>query len=215
VCIVVSPLLSLIHDQLRMLPPGMAAVTLSGTMTRSKLAATLDDIARSRIKIVFVSPERLTSASFRRLFRLTWVGERRTHERIFPPVSLFCVDEAHTLSQWSHHFRPSYLRLRSIMAMIQPQSVLAITATAGPKVVDDICHILDIQRNIEVAGTAVRPSGDGIRVMNCDRDNIDISCYTLSSQEQRLSKVCFVLRYQIFDEKIAIVTLTITPPLAS
>ena len=196
VCIVVSPLLSLIQDQLRLLPPGVPAVTLSGNMTKSKMVATLDDIARGRIKIVFVSPERLTSASFRRLFRWKWNAEQQVQERMFPTVSLLCVDEAHCLSQWAHHFRPSYLRLRSMLTWIQPQSVLAITATAGPKVVQDICHTLGItQVNVssdtEERLTTTKPVQEdcGVHVMKSDRDNIDVSCYVLSTQEERLGKV--------------------------
>ena len=74
------------------------------------------------------------------------------------------------------------------MSMIQPQSVLAITATAGPKVVSDICHILDIRRDSGTDVIADETPEVCVRVMNCDRNNIDVSCYVLSSQEERLSK---------------------------
>lgn len=95
VTIVVSPLISLIEDQLRVLPPRLPAATLSGSMTKAATASILDDVLRGRIKLLFVSPERLVSASFRRLFRKSRSNETGELTRLFPPVSLFCVDEAH------------------------------------------------------------------------------------------------------------------------
>jgi superfamily II DNA helicase RecQ len=190
VCIVVSPLLSLIQDQMRVLPARLAAVTLSGPMSTASVAATLDDIVRGRIKLLFVSPERLTSSSFRRLFRARWNPETNQRERFFPVVSLLCVDEAHCMSQWAHNFRPSYMRLRSIIEMIEPRSVLAITATAGPRVVDDICRTLNIPRlSTPPAETINLEKTNGVRVSKTNRDNIDVKCLFLETQEERLSKV--------------------------
>jgi hypothetical protein len=194
VCIVVSPLLSLIHDQIRMIPARLAAATLSGPMSTANVAATLDDIVRGRIKLLFVSPERLTSSSFRRLFRPTWNALTNNYERFFPEVSLFCVDEAHCMSQWAHNFRPSYLRLRSIIDIIEPRSVLAITATAGPKVIDDICRTLKIEQITEkckVSEEVLHCTNTtcGVRVSKTNRDNIDVKCLFLDTQEERLSKV--------------------------
>jgi superfamily II DNA helicase RecQ len=190
-CIVVSPLLSLIQDQIRMIPARLAAVTLSGPMSTAATAATLDDIVRGRIKLLFVSPERLTSASFRRLFRRTWNAETKQYERFLPQVSLLCVDEAHCMSQWAHNFRPSYLRLRSIVDIIEPQSVLAITATAGPRVIDDICRSLRIAKSNDECSALPDESINtcGVRVSKTNRDNIDVKCLFLDSQEERLSTV--------------------------
>ena len=190
VCIVISPLLSLIQDQIRMLPARLAAATLSGSMSTASVAATLDDIVRGRIKLLFVSPERLTSSSFRRLFRPTWNTASRKYERYFPEVSLFCVDEAHCMSQWAHNFRPSYLRLQSIIELIGPRSILAMTATAGPKVVDDICRTLSIENSTDA-------DLSGVRVSKTNRDNIDVKCLFLNTQEERISKVCslMILKY--------------------
>jgi DEAD/DEAH box helicase len=200
VCIVVSPLLSLIQDQIRVLPARLPAVTLSGPMSTASMAATLDDIVRGRIKVLFVSPERLTSSSFRRLFRPKWNQDTKMYERFFPEVSLLCVDEAHCLSQWAHNFRPSYLRLRSIVDMIEPQSVLAITATAGPRVVDDICRTLQIENGSRAAQQFDEHSeargACGVRVSKTDRDNIDVRCLLLNTQEERLSKVGLGRRFR-------------------
>jgi hypothetical protein len=190
VCIVVSPLLSLIQDQIRMLPARLSAATLSGSMSTASVAATLDDIVRGRIKLLFVSPERLTSSSFRRLFRPAWNVVSKKYERYFPDVSLFCVDEAHCMSQWAHNFRPSYLRLQSIIDLIHPQSILAMTATAGPKVVDDICRTLRIENTSDT-------DFSGVRVSAPRRDNIDVKCLFLNTQEERISKVRFARSMQL------------------
>ncbi|KAL7578322.1 hypothetical protein ACA910_012730 [Epithemia clementina (nom. ined.)] len=198
VCIVVSPLLALIQDQIRVLPPSIPATTLSGQMSSAKLAATIDDISRGRIKIVFVSPEKLISASFRRLFLPRWNIETKQRERCFPQVSVLCVDEAHCLSQWAHNFRPAYLRLRSTVDLISPKSVLAITATAGPRVVSDVGYSLGIDcsnvgRN-ETDTSHVSRTGEGVLLMESDRDNIEVKCEVLESQEQRLTRLVSLLK---------------------
>ena len=93
ICVVVSPLISLMQDQLRQLPPKIPAATLSGSMTIAKMALIVDDVMRGRYKVLFVSPERLASAAFRRLVRPKYNIETRKFERQFPTVSLLCVDE--------------------------------------------------------------------------------------------------------------------------
>jgi len=70
-------------------------------MTAKKMATIIDDLIRNRIKILFVSPERLASAAFRRFLRPKYDPETKTYQRQLPPVSLLCVDEAHCLSQVS------------------------------------------------------------------------------------------------------------------
>lgn len=180
-------------DQLRELPPRVPAATLSGSLTTAATAAIVDDIIRKRIKVLFVSPERLASPSFQRLFQPKWNKETKTRERPFPPVSLLCVDEAHCLSQWGHNFRPSYLRLRSLMHKIEPQSILAITATAGHQVVHDICRTLDIDHDA-ANGNANGHSDpcqnpSGVWTMKTDRENIDVKAFVVDTQERRLSMV--------------------------
>jgi ATP-dependent DNA helicase Q4 len=192
-CLVVSPLISLMQDQLRQLPPKIPAATLSGSITCAQMALIVDDILRGRIKVLFVSPERLASAAFRRLMRPKFNPETRQYERQFPEVSLLCVDEAHCLSQWGHNFRPSYLRVRSLMSLIQPKSVLALTATAGPMVVRDICNTLCIPLddgqctiNDEIPSSLDSSNnGVGVKVLNCNRDNIDVFSLVLQDNDER------------------------------
>lgn len=97
ICLVVSPLISLMQDQLRQLPPKIPAATLSGSMTVAQMALIVDDIMRGRYKVLFVSPERLASAAFRRLVRPKFNVETRKYEQQFPTVSLLCVDEVSCL----------------------------------------------------------------------------------------------------------------------
>lgn len=192
VCVVVSPLISLIQDQLRSLPPRVPAATLSGSPSAAQTAAIIDDIEQGRIKILFVSPERLVSPSFRRLFHMRWNPEKKIKERRFPVISLLCIDEAHCASHWAHNFRPCFLRFKSLLNLMQPRSVLAITATAGPRVIADINNTLGIQdcSEISTSSDSLTPAQkDGILVMKSDRDNIDVSTMMLANHEERLSMV--------------------------
>ena len=197
VCIVVSPLISLIQDQLRSLPPRIPAATLSGSVSASKTAAIIDDIVRKRLKILFVSPERLTSAAFRRLFNLRWNPETNTRERKFPEISLLCIDEAHCISQWAHNFRPCFLRFKGFLKIMQPKSILAITATAGPRVIRDIGQTLgmDFPESIteESSETALDTENECIKIIRSGRDNIDVMGKFMSNQEERLSVVAGIL----------------------
>jgi len=214
-CIVVSPLVSLMEDQLRHLPPRIPSTTLSGSMSTKKMATIIDDLVQNRYKILFVSPERLASAAFRRLLRPRYNTETKRYERQLPPVSLLCIDEAHCLSQWGHNFRSSYLRLRSLVLNLEPRSVLALTATASPPVIRDICRTLCMEPpNSEVAEKCDIPcSGkednsvlssksnnnadvnvDYVKVLNCNRDNINVAVQFLNDEDQRLQMLLNLLR---------------------
>lgn len=203
VCVVVSPLISLIQDQLRSLPPRIPAATLSGSISASKTAAILDDIVRKRLKILFVSPERLTSPAFRRLFNLTWNPETKTKERKFPEISLLCIDEAHCISQWAHNFRPCFLRFKGFLKIMKPKSILAITATAGPRVIADIGQTLDIKLSESESVSKDSPEKlmeiqhESIKIIRTGRDNIDVMCKFMSNHEERLAVLSGILTRSI------------------
>ena len=99
VCIVVSPLISLMEDQLRRLHPSITALSFSGNLSSAQMALAVDDLVRNRLKIIFISPERLLSPAFRRLLRPKLNSVTNINERQLPTVSLLCIDEAHCLSQ--------------------------------------------------------------------------------------------------------------------
>ena len=126
VCIVVTPLISLMKDQVDNLRRRgvMAAAVYSG-MTRDEVVATLENCILGHTKLLYVSPERLASDLFR-----VKLGHMK--------VSFITVDEAHCISQWGYDFRPSYLQIAQLRDLKPGVPVLALTATATPEVVDDI-----------------------------------------------------------------------------
>lgn len=162
--VVVSPLISLMEDQMARLPPELPGVCLSGSLSTQRLAGMVDDVVSRRVKILFISPERLCTPSFRRMV---------TTCPSFPEVALLCVDEAHCLSQWSHNFRPSYIQMRKQIELLNPASVLALTATATPAVIADVCSRLNIDPT------------DGVLAHAVGRDNITMHAQLCATDEER------------------------------
>ena len=126
VCIVITPLIALMKDQVANLKKRhiKAAAVYSG-MTREQIITTLENCIFGAVKILYVSPERLASNLF--LTKLRHIN-----------VSFITVDEAHCITQWGYDFRPSYLKIADIRQHIPDKPILALTATATPAVVDDI-----------------------------------------------------------------------------
>ena len=126
VCIVITPLIALMKDQVMNLRRrNIAAAAIHTGLTHDEILATLENCVFGAVKILYVSPERLSSELFCTKLR---------HIK----VCFMTVDEAHCISQWGYDFRPSYLRIADIRAMLPGVPVLALTATATPAVVDDI-----------------------------------------------------------------------------
>lgn len=137
VCIVITPLIALMRDQVMNLRKrGIKAACIYSAMTHDQVLATLDNCVFGAIKILYVSPERLSSELF--------IAKLR-HTR----VSFITVDEAHCICQWGYDFRPSYLRIADIRHQKPDVPILALTATATPDVVDDIQEKLEFkQKNV-------------------------------------------------------------------
>ena len=134
-CIVITPLIALMKDQVENLRRrGIRAAAIYSGLTREEIVITLENCIFGAIKILYVSPERLSSELFQAKLR-------HIH------VSFITVDEAHCISQWGYDFRPSYLEIAKIRKFLPGKPVLALTATATPQVVDDICDKLS--RNVE------------------------------------------------------------------
>ena len=130
VCVVVTPLIALMKDQVQNLRRrGILAAALYSGLTHDEIMVILDNCALGACRFLYVSPERLTSQFFQ-----TRVSQM--------DVSMIVVDEAHCISQWGYDFRPSYLNIAELRDLLPDVPVLALTATATPKVVDDIMNRL-------------------------------------------------------------------------
>ena len=134
-CIVITPLIALMKDQVDHLRRrGIRAAAIYSGLTREEIITTLENCIFGDIRILYVSPERLSSELFQTKLR---------HMR----VSFITVDEAHCISQWGYDFRPSYLEIAKIRKIVPEAPVLALTATATPAVVEDIQEKLGNPRN--------------------------------------------------------------------
>ncbi|GAU30245.1 hypothetical protein TSUD_67970 [Trifolium subterraneum] len=134
ITLVVSPLIALMIDQLRQLPPLISGALLSSSQTLEESSETLNQVRQGTIKVLFVSPERFLNEEF--LSVISAVSA----------VSLVVIDEAHCISEWSHNFRPSFMRLRASLLhkSLNVGSVLAMTATATTTTLDAVMSALDI-----------------------------------------------------------------------
>ena len=125
-CIVITPLIALMKDQVDNLRRrGIRAAAIYSGLTHEEIITTLENSIFGGIRILYVSPERLSSELFQTKLR---------HMK----VSFITVDEAHCISQWGYDFRPSYLEIAKIRKLLPGVPVLALTATATPQVVEDI-----------------------------------------------------------------------------
>ena len=126
VCIVITPLIALMKDQVSNLRRrGIQASAIYSGMKHDSILMTLENAVFGGVKILYISPERISTSLFL---------EKLRHMK----VSFICVDEAHCISQWGYDFRPSYLSIADIRKELPDTPVLALTATATPEVIDDI-----------------------------------------------------------------------------
>ena len=141
ITLVVSPLLSLMKDQIEFLQSRkIPAAKLDSAISREEYQTTLQDGIQNRIKILMISVERFKNERFR-----NQLGKMN--------LSLLVVDEAHCISEWGHNFRPDYLKIPLYRKEFKIPQVLLLTATATPRVVEDMCEKFDIPpRNVIVTG---------------------------------------------------------------
>jgi ATP-dependent DNA helicase RecQ len=129
-CIVISPLIALMKDQVYQLKKrGISAESIHAGMSKREIDHLLDNCVHSDVKFLYVSPERLRTEIFQE--RIKKVLAKRG-------VNLIAVDEAHCISQWGYDFRPAYLEIATIRALLPEVPVMALTATATSKVKEDI-----------------------------------------------------------------------------
>ncbi|KAL4587013.1 hypothetical protein LXL04_011662 [Taraxacum kok-saghyz] len=171
--LVISPLVSLMFDQLKQLPAVIPGALLCSSQTLEESAETLRRVREGALKVLFVSPERLLNAEFTSIFSTTSL------------ISLVVIDEAHCISEWSHNFRPSYMRLRAsiLRSCLGAECFLAMTATATTKTMHDVMCSLEI------------PSTNLIQAKQT-RDNLQLS---VSLSENRQVKMLLLFAKKMKD----------------
>ncbi|HEU0051556.1 MAG TPA: DEAD/DEAH box helicase, partial [Longimicrobium sp.] len=138
VTLVVSPLIALMKDQIDALAArGIDAARLDSSLTWDEYQAVQGRLLSGALRLLYVSPERFNNERFLEMLRRV-------------RIALFAVDEAHCISEWGHNFRPDYLKLADTARELGAERVLALTATATPQVVDDICASFRIPRDCAV-----------------------------------------------------------------
>ena len=156
-CIVITPLIALMKDQVHHLRQiGIRAAAIYSGMQHGSILQTLENCILGSTKLLYISPERLGSSLFQTKLR---------HMR----VSFITVDEAHCISQWGYDFRPSYLEIANIRQLLPDVPVLALTATATPKVVEDICDKLSSHTS---STSPTSPSSFSVFRMSFERKNL-------------------------------------------
>lgn len=165
VCIVVSPLIALMKDQVEQLQQrGISAASISSAMSHKAIDKTLDLAVEGKIKFLYVSPERLQTELMRERAKRMKIG-------------LLAIDEAHCISQWGYDFRPPYLQIATFRELFADVTCVALTATATPKVAQDIQDKLNFKNNKKVFQKSFA------------RDNLSYSSILEEAKEQKLLKI--------------------------
>jgi ATP-dependent DNA helicase RecQ len=159
--IVVSPLIALMNDQVDGLTGrGVAAAAIHSHQDEDDQRQVVAQFLAGELALLYVSPERAAMASFQRMLARV-------------PIALLAIDEAHCVSQWGHDFRPEYLRLHELRGVVDAP-VIALTATATPRVMDEIVASLRLRAPVIVRGDFKRPNlRFELRHLGRDRARID------------------------------------------
>src|SRR3984893_14452471 len=146
VTVVVSPLIALMKDQIDYLQGrGIAAARLDSSLSAAEARQVTEGLRSGSLRMLYVAPERFNNERFLNDLRRT-------------RIALFAVDEAHCISEWGHNFRPDYLKLAETAREVGAERVLALTATATPSVVEDICTGFNIPSQCAVVTGFHRPN---------------------------------------------------------
>ncbi|HRN46000.1 MAG TPA: RecQ family ATP-dependent DNA helicase, partial [Flavobacterium sp.] len=134
ICLVISPLVALMKDQVANLQKrNIKAIALTGGIRSDEMIDLLDNCQFGNYKFLYLSPERLQS---------DWIMDRIKNL----PINLITIDEAHCVSQWGHDFRPAYLKISALKKHFPQTPFLALTATATPRVKEDIINELGLHK---------------------------------------------------------------------
>ncbi|MBL0329361.1 MAG: RecQ family ATP-dependent DNA helicase [Bacteroidetes bacterium] len=161
ICIVISPLIALMKDQVEnLVKKGIKAIAITSAMHKREIDIALDNCVHGNIKFLYLSPERLETEIVKvRLQKMN--------------VNLIAIDESHCISQWGYDFRPSYLKIELLRQILPKVPVLALTATATKEVVKDIQEKLQFKKN-------------NVIQISFERKNV---AYILLNQEDKLARL--------------------------
>ena len=166
ICIVVSPLIALMKDQVENLKSrGIGALVIYSGMPRKDIVRTLENARQDYFKFLYVSPERLETSLFREYLPAL-------------NVNLIAVDEAHCISQWGYDFRPSYLKIAALREELPGVPVLAVTASATARVQQDICE--------KLAAPPPPKGGFTIFRQSFERKNLSYSVFQVDAKATKL-----------------------------
>ncbi|KAL6081270.1 hypothetical protein STEG23_037551 [Scotinomys teguina] len=162
--LVVSPLLSLMDDQVSDLPLCLKAACLHSGMTKKQRESVLKKVKAAQVHVLIVSPEALVGYGAKGPANLPKASQ-------LPPIAFACIDEVHCLSQWSHNFRPCYLRVCKVLREhMGVRCFLGLTATATRRTARDVAQHLGITEELELSGLATIPANLQLSV-SMDRDS--------------------------------------------
>ena len=170
-CLVVSPLIALMNDQVQNLRKrNITAFSIYAGMHRKEVKTILETAAHSNCKFLFVSPERLETSLFKEY--LPGLG-----------VNFIAVDEAHCISQWGYDFRPPYLRIAQLRAELPGVPIIALTASATPLVQNDICEKLNSPGEVfDIANWKIFRQ-------SFERPNLSYSVFEVSSKINKIGTI--------------------------
>ncbi|KAF2019171.1 ATP-dependent DNA helicase [Aaosphaeria arxii CBS 175.79] len=167
VTLVISPLIALMKDQVdALLRRKIRAAVLNSSVDRAQFLATQDDLRNGRLDLIYCAPERLNAEGFIQSLQAIPGG-----------IRLLAVDEAHCISEWGHSFRPEYLKIARFAQEAKVERVICLTATATPRVVEDICAAFSIPQEGVFKTTVYRPN---LRLLaesrTKDADEVTVLC---------------------------------------
>jgi ATP-dependent DNA helicase RecQ len=164
--VVISPLIALMKDQVDGLQKkSIDAIFINSSLNKSEREKRYRGIGEGKHKILYVTPERFRKSEFMEILK-----KRK--------ISLLAVDEAHCISEWGHDFRPDYTRLKEFRNLMSTPTTIALTATATPRVQEDII------RQLGLKDSEVKTYHEGI-----ERENLYLECHELWGEEEKLNHI--------------------------
>ncbi|KAM4794944.1 ATP-dependent DNA helicase Q4 [Rhinophrynus dorsalis] len=166
ITLVISPLVSLMDDQVSGLPPKLKAVCIHSNMTKAQREAAIEKVKQGKVHVLLLSPEALVGGGYSGSSCLPSADQ-------LPPVAFACIDEAHCVSEWSHNFRPCYLRICKVLReRLGVNCLLGLTATATRSTAEDVARHLGVREEDAIPErlAAVPPNLNLSVSMDNDRD---------------------------------------------